>query len=59
LSLRDTWFFSLPDNDPAKYSWRTGFDHLWKITPDKWKVNPNDVSQGYKPMPSKIYNLGS
>ena len=59
FSPRDTWFFNLPDNDPAKYSWRTGLDHMWQILPDKWKMNPKDISQGYMPTISKVYNLGS
>jgi hypothetical protein len=56
---RDEWFFNLPDSDPAKYSWRTGLEHIWRIMPDKWKENPQDIRRGFKKMPSKVYNLGS
>jgi hypothetical protein len=56
---RDDWFFNLPDSDPAKYSWRTGLDHIWRITPDKWKQDPQDIRQGFKKMHSKVYNLGA
>jgi hypothetical protein len=59
FSPRDTWFFNLPDNDPAKYSWRTGLDHMWQIVPNKWKKDPTDLGQGIQTMPSKVYNLGS
>jgi len=58
FSLRDTWVFDLPDSDPVKYSWRTGLDYMWKITPDHWKNNPNNISQGFKTMRSRVYNLG-
>ena len=56
---RDEWFFNLPDTDPAKYSWRTGLEHIWRIMPDKWKEDPQDIRRGFKKMPSKVYNLGS
>jgi hypothetical protein len=56
---RDEWFFNLPDSDPAKYSWRTGLEHIWRIMPDKWKEDPQDIRRGFKKMPSKVYNLGS
>jgi hypothetical protein len=57
--LRDTWFFNLPDTDPAKYAWRTGLDHLWKITPDNLKRDPEKIQHGFKPFSSKVYNLGT
>jgi len=59
FSLRDTWIFDLPNNDPVKYSWRTGLDHMWQVVPNKWKANPNNISQGFKTMRSRVYNLGS
>jgi hypothetical protein len=55
---RDEWFFKLPDSDPAKYAWRTGLEHIWRITPDKWKVNPADIYSGFKKFYSKPYDLG-
>jgi hypothetical protein len=56
---RDEWFFKLPDDDPAKYSWRTGLEHIWRIMPTKWKEDPQDITRGFKKMHSKVYNLGS
>ena len=56
---RDEWFFKLPDSDPAKYSWRTGLDQIWKQWPDKWKKDPSDISKGFIPMSSKVYDLGT
>lgn len=56
---RDEWFFNLPDSDPAKYSWRTGLDHIWRIMPDKWKEDPQNIRRGFKKLRSKVYNLGS
>ena len=56
---RDDWFFNLPDDDPAKYSWRTGLEHIWRVMPNKWIQNPQDIRSGFKKMHSKVYNLGS
>jgi hypothetical protein len=56
---RDEWFFKLPDDDPAKYSWRTGLEHIWRIMPAKWKEDSQDITRGFKKMHSKVYNLGS
>lgn len=55
---RDEWFFKLPDTDPAKYSWRVGLEHIWRIMPDKWKTNPNDIYSGFKRFYSRPYDLG-
>jgi hypothetical protein len=56
---RDEWFFNLSDNDPAKYSWRVGLEHIWKITPDGLKKDPNKIAKGFKPFNSKIYEIGT
>lgn len=55
---RDEWFFKLPDDDPAKYSWRIGLEHIWKITPDSLKKDPTKLEKGFKPFQSKIYDIG-
>ena len=55
---RDEWFFKLPDSDPAKYSWRTGLEYIWSQWPDQWKKDPSDMSKGFIPMNSKLYDLG-
>ena len=55
---RDEWFFKLPDSDPAKYSWRTGLDHIWKIAPNSLKLDHNDISKGFKKCYSRPYRLG-
>lgn len=59
FTLRDTWFFTLPDNDPAKYAWKTGLLHRWNNSPKQYKVNPNDIAWGFKTLPSKPYYLGT
>lgn len=56
---RDRWFFALPDSDPAKYSWRTGLDHLWSTTPDSMKKDVTDISKGFKIIRSPMYYLGT
>lgn len=56
---RDEWFFNLPDSDPAKYSWRIGLEHLWKITPDSLKRDSNKIERGFRPFNSKIYEIGT
>jgi hypothetical protein len=55
---RDEWFFKLPDTDPAKYSWRVGLEHIWRIMPDKWKTDPNDIYSGFKRFYSRPYDIG-
>jgi hypothetical protein len=55
---RDDWFFALPENDTAKYSWRVGLEEIWKKYPDKWKKDPNDIGKGLIYMSSKHYDLG-
>jgi len=59
FSKRDTWFFNLPDNDPAKYAWKTGLLHRWNNSPRQSKVNPYDISLGFKTLPSKPYCLNT
>lgn len=59
FSLRDTWFFNLPDNDPAKYAWKTGLWHRWNSSPKQYKVDPNNIAWGFKTLPSKPYYLGT
>jgi|694.fasta_scaffold41877_13 hypothetical protein len=44
FSPRDTWFFNLPDSDPAKYAWQAGLKHRWKLTKDFLKENPDNAS---------------
>jgi len=56
---RDTWFFNLPDSDPAKYAWKTGLEHRWKSTPDFLKQDATNMHKGFKNISSKIYSLGS
>jgi hypothetical protein len=55
---RDSWFYALPDSDPAKYAWKTGLAEIWKQFPDKWKKDPADMTKGFLPMYSKHYDLG-
>jgi hypothetical protein len=59
FTQRDEWFFKLPENDAARYAWRTGLDYLWSQWPDSWKKDPKDISKGLVPMSSKIYDLGT
>ena len=56
---RDTWFFNLPDSDPAKYAWRVGLEHRWRSTPNFLKVNNTKITDGFKNISSTAYNLGS
>jgi hypothetical protein len=55
---RDTWFFKLPDSDIAKYSWRTGLNHLWRSTPDILKKDKNNMYHGFVRDVSTPYFLG-
>lgn len=56
---RDSWFFNLPDSDPAKYSWRVGLEEMWRKYPDSWKKDPSNMSSGFKLMTSRMYDLGT
>ena len=55
---RDTWFFNLPDSDPAKYSWQAGLKHRWKLTKDFLKQNPNYNIRDLGSTSSRPYYLG-
>lgn len=55
---RDTWFFKLPDSDPAKHAWKIGLEHRWASTPDCLKNDPAKLEHGFKNSTSKHYNLG-
>lgn len=64
FSPKDTWFFNLPDSDPAKYSWKVGIEHRWQNTSDKHKNlthdnNTPEMFHGFKSMSSKNYFLGN
>ena len=56
---RDSWFFNLPDSDPAKYAWKAGLEHRWKSTPEIFKQDANNIYRGFKNISSKIYSLGT
>jgi hypothetical protein len=58
FTLRDNWFFNLPDQDFAKYSWRTGLEHLWKTSPNFLKKDPKDIRKGFNRSISYPYYLG-
>lgn len=57
FSLRSTWFFNMQDEHPAKVNWRIGLDKWWKLLPDYWKQDPQDMSKGVKMCWSKDYEL--
>ena len=56
---RDTWFFTLPDNDPAKKIWQAGIKHRWDTTPDFLKNDPKNMSKDFKFLNSQQYYLGN
>lgn len=56
---RDTWFFNLPDSDPAKYAWRVGLQHRWKSTPDFFKKDILSLDARFKLSLSNPYFLGT
>ena len=59
FTARDTWFFNLPDSDPAKYAWRVGLEHRWNATPDSLKKDVSTMVHGYKHISSPLYYLGT
>jgi len=59
FTLRDTWFFDLPEQDHAKYSWKTGLLHRWNTTPAKYKADHKNIAKGFKTLTSPHYFLGS
>ena len=59
FTARDTWFFNLPDSDPAKYAWRVGLEHRWKYTPDFLKKDSLSLSEGFRHSFSNPYFLGT
>jgi hypothetical protein len=59
FSPRDTWFFNLPDSDPAKYAWQAGLKHRWKLIKDFVKENPDNGRRDIGAIrSSKFYYLG-
>jgi len=54
---RDSWFFELSSGHSVKQNWWTGLDQLWKLVPDYWKNDPNDIHKGLKACWSKNYYL--
>ena len=59
FTARDTWFFNLPDSDPAKYAWRVAIKHRWNSTPDYFKTDKFLLASGFKQTPSSPYYLGT
>lgn len=59
FSNRDSWFFSLPDNDIAKHTWQTGLEYRWNQTPVFLKRNPADIKKGFKVLSSRAYDIGT
>jgi hypothetical protein len=57
MSPRDSWFFDAEDSNVSKQIWKMGVDKLFKILPDYWKNNPNDILAGLKGCWSKDYYL--
>jgi hypothetical protein len=58
ITPRDTWFFNLPNSDPAKYAWQTGLKHRAKLTNDFAMKNPDSPNSEFKNMVSNPYYLG-
>lgn len=54
---RDSWFFNLPDSDPAKYAWKIGLERRWQATPSR--LRQDSLAKGFKIIPSKLYDLGT
>jgi hypothetical protein len=59
FSPRDTWFFNLPNLDPAKYAWRVALEHRWNSTPNYFKTDRLQIASGFKQIPSSPYYLGT
>lgn len=57
FSPRDTWFYNLQDEHPAKKNWAVGMDKLWQTLPDYWKNDPASMRAGVKACWSKNYFL--
>lgn len=57
FSNRDQWFFNMENENTIKKNWSTGLDKLWKMLPDYWKNDPNDISKSVKGCWSKDYYL--
>lgn len=57
FSPRDKWFFNLDDNNLSKRNWQQGIDRVFKMVPDYWKNDPNDISKGLKACWSRDYFL--
>jgi len=58
FSPRDTWFFNLPDSDPAKRAWKIGLEELWRSTPESFKHERNKLPRAIDTIYSKIYYIG-
>ena len=57
FSERDTWVFTLNDNEEIKRNWRIGIEKLWTTVPDHWKNDPENLSRSIKMCWSRDYYL--
>lgn len=57
FSDRDFWFYNIENQNHLKKNWAVGLDKLWKMLPDYWKNDPNDINHGLKACWSRNYYL--
>ena len=58
LTPRDTWFFNLPESDPAKYAWQAGLKHRAKFTDDLAGENFDYLDREFRSISRNLYYLG-
>jgi hypothetical protein len=54
-SPRDNWFTKLEEPNLSREIWLMGIDKLWKLLPDFWKNDPNDINKGLMAQWSRTY----
>ena len=59
FTLRDTWFFDLPESDSARLTWQRALQHRWQHTPHTLRANRDDITKGFKNLVSGAYYLGT
>jgi hypothetical protein len=54
---RDTWFFNIEQEHASRKNWQSSLEKLWKILPDYWKNDLDDMGRGIRGCTGKMYTL--
>ena len=59
FSDKDDWFWNKSGLETAKRNHLVGLEEMWKQTPDKYRLDVNDLKKGFKRNLSPFYCLGA